>query len=363
ECENHLACPGQECVNSPGSFQLCSPSALPPPLLLCPSLADIDECLTGSPCGPHGRCSNTEGGPCAGKCGTRGGLTGPGRTPTLLTPSFADVNECLEGEFCFPHGECLNTDGSYTCLCAPGFAPVPSGTTCLGMGPSPAPRPPARPPARAWSARAGPQPPGVTYTECCCLYGEAWGMDCALCPARDSGEGPNPQTLPAAGVGSPPPSKDLSPPDDFEALCNVLRPPSYGPARPGLGLPYEYGPEFVPSYGLPYGPELFTSSAARGPQPGLRPDYDPYALGGYTGRRDSLYGPPTYEAGDFEDLAYVDARPEEPPAPYRRPDSPRTYRPRSPPDPEPDPAWHYAPQPASPFPEQLGQASETHTGE
>uniref|UniRef100_A0A452H0P0 Latent transforming growth factor beta binding protein 4 n=1 Tax=Gopherus agassizii TaxID=38772 RepID=A0A452H0P0_9SAUR len=175
----------------------------------------------------------------------------------------------------------------------------------------------------------------VTYTECCCLYGEAWGMDCALCPARDS--------------------------DDFEALCNVLRPPSYGPARPGLGLPYEYGPEFVPSYGLPYGPELFTSSAARGPQPGLRPDYDPYALGGYTGRRDSLYGPPTYEAGDFEDLAYVDARPEEPPAPYRRPDSPRIYRPRSPPDPEPDPAWHYPPQPASPFPEQLGQASETHT--
>lgn len=27
----------------------------------------------------------------------------------------------------------------------------------------------------------------VTYTECCCLYGEAWSMDCALCPARDSG--------------------------------------------------------------------------------------------------------------------------------------------------------------------------------
>uniref|UniRef100_A0A8C0JBD1 Latent transforming growth factor beta binding protein 4 n=1 Tax=Chelonoidis abingdonii TaxID=106734 RepID=A0A8C0JBD1_CHEAB len=149
----------------------------------------------------------------------------------------------------------------------------------------------------------------VTYTECCCLYGEAWGMDCALCPARDS--------------------------DDFEALCNVLRPPSYGPARPGLGLPYEYGPEFVPSYGLPYGPELFAGSAARGPQPGLRPDYDPYALGGYAGRRDSLYGPSTYEAGDFEDLAYVDARPEEPPAPYQRPDPPRTYRPRSPPDPEP----------------------------
>lgn len=28
----------------------------------------------------------------------------------------------------------------------------------------------------------------TTYTECCCLYGEAWGMQCALCPMKDSGE-------------------------------------------------------------------------------------------------------------------------------------------------------------------------------
>lgn len=26
-----------------------------------------------------------------------------------------------------------------------------------------------------------------TYTECCCLYGEAWGMDCALCPSKHTG--------------------------------------------------------------------------------------------------------------------------------------------------------------------------------
>ncbi|XP_010785800.1 latent-transforming growth factor beta-binding protein 1-like, partial [Notothenia coriiceps] len=26
----------------------------------------------------------------------------------------------------------------------------------------------------------------TTYTECCCLHGEAWGMDCALCPPRDT---------------------------------------------------------------------------------------------------------------------------------------------------------------------------------
>uniref|UniRef100_A0A8B9JHN2 Latent-transforming growth factor beta-binding protein 4 n=1 Tax=Astyanax mexicanus TaxID=7994 RepID=A0A8B9JHN2_ASTMX len=28
----------------------------------------------------------------------------------------------------------------------------------------------------------------TTYTECCCLYGEAWGMDCALCPQRNTEE-------------------------------------------------------------------------------------------------------------------------------------------------------------------------------
>uniref|UniRef100_A0A2D4GMF2 TB domain-containing protein n=1 Tax=Micrurus corallinus TaxID=54390 RepID=A0A2D4GMF2_MICCO len=26
----------------------------------------------------------------------------------------------------------------------------------------------------------------TTYTECCCLYGDAWGMQCALCPMKNS---------------------------------------------------------------------------------------------------------------------------------------------------------------------------------
>ena len=38
----------------------------------------------------------------------------------------------------------------------------------------------------------------TTYTECCCLYGEAWGMQCALCPMKDSGE-PY-AAVPAAGA-------------------------------------------------------------------------------------------------------------------------------------------------------------------
>lgn len=28
----------------------------------------------------------------------------------------------------------------------------------------------------------------VTFIDCCCFYGEGWGMGCALCPATDSGK-------------------------------------------------------------------------------------------------------------------------------------------------------------------------------
>lgn len=31
----------------------------------------------------------------------------------------------------------------------------------------------------------------TTFTECCCLYGEAWGMDCALCPVKNTGRNIN----------------------------------------------------------------------------------------------------------------------------------------------------------------------------
>nr|BAH13998.1 unnamed protein product [Homo sapiens] len=127
ECENHLACPGQECVNSPGSFQCRT----------CPSghhlhrgrCTDVDECSSGAPpCGPHGHCTNTEG---SFRCSCAPGYRAPSGRPGPC----ADVNECLEGDFCFPHGECLNTDGSFACTCAPGYRPGPRGASCLGSYP------------------------------------------------------------------------------------------------------------------------------------------------------------------------------------------------------------------------------------
>uniref|UniRef100_A0A8B9ZGJ2 Latent-transforming growth factor beta-binding protein 4 n=1 Tax=Anas platyrhynchos TaxID=8839 RepID=A0A8B9ZGJ2_ANAPL len=150
-------------------------------------------------------------------------------------------------------GRCVNTVGSYFCSCAP--PPVLDGSQrrCVtndtrAMG--------EEDPAVCWQ-EVGPDlvcgrprlDRQATYTECCCLYGEAWGMDCALCPARHSGA--------------------------TAFLCNILRPPG-----PGLGPPYEYGPEYPPHYGLPYGPLPFGGPGPRLPPPGLRADYDPYGLGG-----------------------------------------------------------------------------------
>ncbi|XP_027562734.1 latent-transforming growth factor beta-binding protein 4-like, partial [Neopelma chrysocephalum] len=84
---------------------------------------DVDECGSGTPCAPPGRCLNTEGSFVC-EC-PRGYRAGPSGT------SCHDINECLEGEFCFPHGECLNSEGSYSCLCAQGYAPNPEGTACI----------------------------------------------------------------------------------------------------------------------------------------------------------------------------------------------------------------------------------------
>lgn len=135
----------------------------------------------------------------------------------------------------------------------------------------------------------------------------------------------------------------FSPPftDDFEALCNVLRPPAYGPPRPGgFGLPYEYGPDLGPPYqGLPYGPEVY-------PPPVL--PYDPYPPPpGPFARREAPYGAPPFDMPDFEDDG----------DPYDEPEAP--------PLPGPGPRWRYRPRDTrGSFPEpEEAQEGGGYTGE
>ncbi|XP_053123322.1 latent-transforming growth factor beta-binding protein 4 isoform X4 [Hemicordylus capensis] len=337
-CENVLAwnATHQECCCSLGHgwgldchIQQCPPPGSAEYQTLCPlgngyaaaaaaagsasTISDVDECLLFSS-------QVCKGGVCVNKVPGYACYCPSGYYYETQHLECIDNDECLdeEAEPCLG-GRCINTIGSFYCSCAPPLVLDASQRRCVandsqGLDDNLAVCWQEVGPSLVCSRPRLDRP--VTYTECCCLYGEAWSMECALCPARDS--------------------------DDFEALCNVLRPPSYGPVRPGsLGLPYgEYGGgEF-----LPYGPDIF----APPPRPGPRlPDYDPFP-------RDSLYGPAAYEASDFEDLPYSDVRQE---GLAETPPGGGGYRPHSPPEPE----WSYPPRSrGGSFPDRPGRASEDH---
>uniref|UniRef100_A0A8D0CVT7 Latent transforming growth factor beta binding protein 1 n=1 Tax=Sander lucioperca TaxID=283035 RepID=A0A8D0CVT7_SANLU len=101
------------------------------------------------------------------------------------------MDECVDESLC-AGGQCLNTDGSYMCFCTHPMVLEPSSNRCVFI-----------PEAVEQTDYQGicwqtvtqsmtcTRPLGpdrkTTYTECCCLYGEAWGMDCALCPFRNTG--------------------------------------------------------------------------------------------------------------------------------------------------------------------------------
>uniref|UniRef100_A0A671QWJ3 Latent-transforming growth factor beta-binding protein 4-like n=1 Tax=Sinocyclocheilus anshuiensis TaxID=1608454 RepID=A0A671QWJ3_9TELE len=103
-----------------------------------------------------------------------------------------DNNECESEETC-TGGQCVNTLGTFYCTCEPPLVLDDTQRNCVN----------ARGLAEGeryenlnfcWrhitaslvcqSPLLGAQ---LTFTECCCLYGEAWGLQCALCPRRDEG--------------------------------------------------------------------------------------------------------------------------------------------------------------------------------
>ncbi|XP_060549721.1 latent-transforming growth factor beta-binding protein 4 isoform X5 [Pantherophis guttatus] len=277
-----------------------------------PAVTDVDECaLFGS--------QMCKGGVCLNKIPGYSCYCPNGYYYETQHLECIDNDECLdeEAEPCVG-GHCINTIGSYYCSCAAPLVLDPSQRRCVtneshGLDEDL---------AVCWQ-EVGPDlvchrprlDRRVTYTECCCLYGEAWSMNCALCPARDS--------------------------DDFEALCNVLQRPSYGLGRPGsLRAPFEYGGgEF-----MPYSPDVYDPRARPGP---LLPSYDALP-------HESLYGPSPYEAAGLDDAPYSDAQLETPAEDLRD-----EHQPRSPPNSD----WHYPSRGhRHSYPERPSRASEDYPG-
>ncbi|XP_057703825.1 latent-transforming growth factor beta-binding protein 1 isoform X4 [Corythoichthys intestinalis] len=180
------------------------------------SYKNADECmLFGQEVCKGGFCQDTVG---SYECYCK---TGQDYDPSKM--ECRDINECLDESVC-AGAECLNTEGSYICYCNHPMVLDPNSNTCIYV------------PDVANQHEVGqmdfqgicwqkvtesmtctlPLGPDrkTTFTECCCLYGEAWGMECALCPPKNTG--------------------------DYASMCNLGRRHPYGHDALVAGPVHEY---------------------------------------------------------------------------------------------------------------------------
>uniref|UniRef100_A0A8C1G380 Latent-transforming growth factor beta-binding protein 1 n=1 Tax=Cyprinus carpio TaxID=7962 RepID=A0A8C1G380_CYPCA len=178
---------------------------------------NADECkLFENEICKDGFCLNTPGGY---ECYCKAGLYyDESKLQCVDTDECADESNCIDGR-------CINTYGSYQCICTPPLVLTPDSTRCI----SPDWAETGVYPGICWEtvtermACTKPIPDlQTTFTECCCLHGEAWGMDCALCPQKNT--------------------------KAYAAMCNIRQ--VGGPHRPYgqdalvAGPVIEYGPEY-----------------------------------------------------------------------------------------------------------------------
>ncbi|KAM9726360.1 latent-transforming growth factor beta-binding protein 1 isoform 2-T2 [Menidia menidia] len=229
-CEVH-PCP----VSGTDQFsQLCPsgrgfiPSGEPPyGIPSSDSYRDADECTQfGQEVCKEGFCLNTEG---SYECYCK---TGHDYDPVKL--ECRDINECLEESVC-EGGQCLNTDGSFLCFCTHPMVLEPGSNRCVFASDVAEQHEDEQMDFEGicWQLTdnitctrpVGPSQK-TTYTECCCLHGEAWGMGCALCPTRNT--------------------------EDYASMCNLplgggRRPYGHDALVAGPVHEYEVSPDFPPS--------------------------------------------------------------------------------------------------------------------
>ncbi|XP_064014815.1 latent-transforming growth factor beta-binding protein 1 isoform X3 [Pogoniulus pusillus] len=144
----------------------------------------------------------------------------------LVAQNYKDADECqLFGQEICKNGFCLNTQPGYECYCKQGTYYDPVKLQCFEQTEETEVYQDL-----CWQHLSddfvcsrplvGKQ---TTYTECCCLYGEAWGMQCALCPMKES--------------------------EDYAQLCNIPVPGSRQPYGQDALVDFEhYTPETNPYF-------------------------------------------------------------------------------------------------------------------
>ncbi|XP_035388600.1 latent-transforming growth factor beta-binding protein 2 isoform X1 [Electrophorus electricus] len=194
-------------------------------------LQDADECeMFGSEICKNGHCLNLYS---SYSC-----LCHDGYYYDSIRMECVDYDECKEENLC-EHGTCVNTDGSFNCFCSPPLILDNTQRRCISVNSTEDVHVVddgvhthtcwkelkhdstcSSPMIGIWT----------TYTECCCLYGVAWGSHCAFCPDKFT--------------------------EDFAMLCNLPQ-RSSDSLRETPG--FEYGPDaspdglYVPTYWSNYG--------------------------------------------------------------------------------------------------------------
>ncbi|XP_043916428.1 latent-transforming growth factor beta-binding protein 3 [Protopterus annectens] len=142
-----------------------------------PMQRDIDECvLFGNEICKEGKCVNTQPGY---ECYCKQGFY---YDSNLL--QCVDVDECQDISNCV-NGHCINLRGSYQCDCPPPMIYEAAKRQCV---------PPNKIAADSCWRRIGidgkcgdpMEAYLMTYAECCCRNGMAWGRSCQKCPAKNS---------------------------------------------------------------------------------------------------------------------------------------------------------------------------------